>query len=126
MRVPHCEMLSALFVRISQSLLFIGTDAAGERGCVCVCVCLYAYMYVGMYLCTYYVYAYNCYYYYYCRCRPRRRRPPSPPPVELSLSGCHSVTVVVTLVQTKQIRINILKRNITKHMYHMKKFWEKQ
>jgi len=29
--------------------------------------------------------------------------------------SCHSVAVVLTLVQTKQIRINIHKRNITKH-----------
>jgi len=108
MRVPHCEMLSALFVRISHSLLLIGTDAAGVRGSVCVCV--YAYMYVGIYLCTYYIYAYYYYYYYYyhhhwcCCCRPSRRQ-----------LSCNSVAVVVTLVQTKQIRINIHKRNSTKN-----------
>ena len=43
---------------------------------------------------------YNYYYYYYL----------------LQLS-CHSVAVVITLVQTKQIRINIHKRNNTKTQY---------
>jgi hypothetical protein len=31
--------------------------------------------------------------------------------------SCHSVAVVLTLVQTKQIRINIHKRNNTKNTY---------
>jgi len=33
----------------------------------------------------------------------------------LTAVSCHSVAVVRTLVQTKQIRINIHKRNNTKH-----------
>jgi hypothetical protein len=47
----------------------------------------------------YYYYYYYCYYCYYL----------------LRLS-CHSVAVVLTLVQEKQIRINIHKRNNTKHI----------
>jgi len=35
--------------------------------------------------------------------------------------SCHSVAVVLTLVQTKQIRINILKRNNTKTQYKQHK-----
>ena len=31
--------------------------------------------------------------------------------------SCHSVAVVLTLVQTKQIRINVHKRNNTKTQY---------
>ena len=49
-------------------------------------------------------YYYYYYYYYY----------------QLQLS-CHSVAVVLTLVQTKQIRINVHKRNITKSQYQQNK-----
>jgi hypothetical protein len=46
-------------------------------------------------------YCYYCYYYYYYL-------------LQLSF---HSVAIVLTLVQTKQIRINIHKRNNTKTQY---------
>jgi len=48
----------------------------------------------------YYYYYYSYYYYYYY----------------LQLS-CHSMAVVLTLIQTKQVRINIHKRNNTKTQY---------
>ena len=38
-------------------------------------------------------------------------------PTDLLQLSCHSVAVVLTLVQTKQIRINIHKRNNTKTQY---------
>jgi len=52
----------------------------------------------------YYYYYYYYYNYYYYRHH------------QMQLS-CHSVAVVLTLVQTKQIRINIHKRNNTKAQY---------
>jgi len=49
------------------------------------------------------------YYYYYYHYHHHHRY--------LLQVSCHSVAVVLTLVQTKQIRINIHKRNNTKIQY---------